>query len=195
MIDSTISKSQNEVIKGLNSYNNTNIIHDNNTILNEIIHLSNVLSQSNMSINQLGNPAKRQLHLINVYTRQIRDRIMKNDKNKFKWLYKVSTTIRMNDTKLPEVSDNNKPKGYFRKKIKDFKRYLNVIYIEINSKIHNYYVRIRSFCSEIEQYIISLVKYRLVHYIEFLKECKELLDNSKDMIKNLNKKVLNQYAK
>lgn len=190
MIDSTISKSQNEVIKGLNSYSNTYNNTDNNTILNEIIHLSNVLSQSNMSINKLGNPAKRQLHLINVYTRQIRDRIMKNDKNKFKWLYKVSTMNRMNDTKLPVISDNNKPKGYFRKKIKDFKRNLNVIYIEINSKIHKYYSRIRSFFSEIEQYIISLIKYRLVHYIEFLKETKELLNNSKDMIKNLNKKVI-----
>ena len=130
MINSTISL-----------YNNT----DNCSILNEIIHLNHTLSSIDMPIEQKGYLAKRQLHLINVYTKQIRDRITDQTNENFRWQYRPSTMVRMNDTKSSIDDDKYKSERYFHRKRKDFRINLNIYYIEMYHKIHKYYDHIRSF--------------------------------------------------
>lgn len=165
---------------------------DNSSILNEIIHLSYTLGNIAMPIKQLGLIAKQQLALIKVYTKQIKDRIIVDQKDNFKWLYKHPSTNRMNDTKRLVVSDKYKYKRYFSRKMKDFRNNLNICYIEISTKFHNLFRKLKSIYNlVVRDYLYSIIRIQYPRYREYKRivKCTKIYNRFK-----LNKELI-QYAK
>lgn len=171
MINTNISNR----IDGIESYMDNTILRDNNSILNEIIDLNQTLSTMTISNSQISYLANKQLHLINIYTKQIRDRVINNSNDNFKLLYNLSTHSRMNDTITLRNPDKYKPKGYFRRKMKDFRSNLNIYYIEISHKFHKLFRKLKStYNLVVRDYLYSLIRIQYPRYREYKKQVKAI---------------------
>lgn len=192
----------NMTISANNRYRNSNNTFTKYDPLYEIIDLSIYLDDPKIPLKQKGVIAKKQRKLMIKYTNQLSHNHKKNFEVSTRWYYSASNLNEMYANRKSEVSDRKLYRAKILKKVRDFRLDLNVIYIGISQKIHNYFRRFRSFMINFKQKMISTYNFvvrdylydlrvnKIPNYLEYMHEVKRLYCLNKRVIKNLNKSVL-----